>query len=312
MNTVLLHDTIARAPRLYHYDKEEHVLIVEDCGTDTHTLKHLLKEGLLDIQACRTVGRALGTFLATIHRECSKDLKLLEYLDKSTKMKSFGAPLTRVVSTLTGDRKTRAGKAIVDPPLEGSLPEGTIQTAEKIVQEITRATGGAAAQRVFTMGDFHTQNIVVRTRGRTTGSLTVERIFVIDWEDTKPGLPYMDFGQFVADMHSLRRFYEDTARDLVDETLKEYFSAYKEGYPVDEVFLRGATAQIGAHLIEATPVGWEPKEKIRTVVAEGVEYLVMSKRKKLDFLKEAAIFRFSGENWVLCDTERPLCSALPH
>lgn len=99
-------------------------------------------------------------------------------------------------------------------------------------------------------------------------------------------------------------FYENTARDLVDETLKEHFTAYKEGYPVDEVFLRGATAQIGAHLIEAIPQGWELKEKIRTVVA-GVEYLVMSRRKKLDFFREAAIFHLSAENWELCDTERP-------
>lgn len=291
MNTVLPYDTLVRVPRLHHYDKDEHVLIVEDCGTDTHTLKHLLKEGLLDIQSCRTIGRALGIFLATIHRECSKDLKLLEYLDMSSKMKSFGAPLTRVVSTLTGDRKTRTGEAIVDPPLLSSLPEGTIQLAEKIVQEIMRAMGGAAAQKVFTMGDFHTQNVVVRTSGSATGSLKVERIFVIDWEDAKPGLPYMDFGQFVAEMHFLRRFYEDTAKGLVEEALKEYFAAYKEKYLVDEAFLRGATAQIGAHLIESSPVGWEPKEKVRAVVVEGVNYLLMSRQKKVCFLKDSAIIR---------------------
>lgn len=297
MNTVIPDDSLVKVPRLYHYDKEEHVLIVEDCGADTQTLKQLLKDGSLDLQACRTIGRALGTFLATVHRECSKDQKLLQYFHNSTKMKGSCAPLTRVVSTLTGERKTRTGEAVVDPPLENSLPEGTIQKVERIVQEMTLAIGGTTVKRFFTMGDFQTQNVIIKTCGGATGTPKVERVFVIDWEDTKPGQPYMDFGHFVAEMHSLRRFYEGTAKETVDETLKEYFTAYKKGYQVDEVFLRGAIAQVGAHLIESTPVmGWEPKEKVRAVIAEGVEYLAMSRQRKPDLIKKTAIINLVGEN----------------
>lgn len=292
MNAVLPSDMLARVPRLHHHDKKEHVLIMDDCGAEAMTLKQLLKEGLLDIPACRIVGRELGAFLATIHRECMKDQELMQYLDQNTEMKRLSAMMTygRLVDTLTGKRKGQIGDAVVDPPLAKSLPEGTIQAVEMIVQETSQAIIGADAKSVFTMGDFWTGNIVVSTSVSTPGVLTVERIFVIDWEVTKPGLPCLDFGQFVAEMHTLRRFHENPAKELVDEALNEFFAAYKEGYPVDDVYLRGATAHLGAHLVAWTPVvGWAPKETVRHVVEEGVKFLIMSKREKPDSLKKLTI-----------------------
>lgn len=265
---------------------------MDDCGAEAKTLKQLLKDGLLDIPACRIVGRALGAFLATIHRECTKDQELMQYLDQNMEMKRLSAIMTygRLVDTLTGKRKGQAGEAVVDPPLAESLEEGTIHTVEMIAQETSQAIIGADAKSVFTMGDFWTGNIVVSTSVGMSGDLTVERIFVIDWEVTKPGLPCLDFGQFVAEMHTLRRFYEAPAKESVDEALNEFFAAYKEGYPVDDVYLRGATAHLGAHLVAWTPVvGWGPKEKVRHVVEEGVEFLVMSKREKPDSLRKLSI-----------------------
>lgn len=296
MIAVLPSDALARVPRLHHHDKKEHVLIMDDCGAEAKTLKQLLKDGLLDIPACRIVGRALGAFLATIHRECTKDQELMQYLDQNIEMKRLSAIMTygRLVDTLTGKRKGQAGEAVVDPPLAESLEEGTIHTVEMIAQETSQAVIGADAKSVFTMGDFWTGNIVVSTSVGMSGDLTVERIFVIDWEVTKPGLPCVDFGQFVAEMHTLRRFYEAPAKESVDEALNEFFAAYKEGYPVDDVYLRGATAHLGAHLVAWTPVvGWGPKEKVRHVVEEGVEFLVMSKREEPDSLRKLSIISFS-------------------
>lgn len=288
MNAVLPVDALARAPTLYHYDPEAHVLIMEDCGADAHTLKQLIKDNLLDVPACQVIGRALGTFLATVHRECTKDAALMRELDGNTEMKKLSAFATygRLVSTLTGERKGQTGEPLFDPPLLESLPGGSVQTVEEIAQETAQAIVGADAGSVFTMGDFWTGNIVVRSRTRTdTGAMTVERIFVIDWELTKPGLPFLDFGQFVAEMHTLRRFHESSATCLrvVDAALTAYFAAYRAGYPVDEAYLRGATAHVGAHLLAWTVVaGWEPKVRVREVAQEGVRYLVASKQESLE------------------------------
>lgn len=292
MNAVLPVDALARAPTLYHYDPEAHVLIMEDCGADAHTLKQLIKDNLLDVPACQVIGRALGTFLATVHRECTKDAALMRELDGNTEMKKQSAFATygRLVSTLTGERKGHTGEPLFDPPLLESLPVGSVQTVEEIAEETAQAIVGADAGSVFTMGDFWTGNIVVRTLTDTdtdtdTGAMTVERIFVIDWELTKPGLPFLDFGQFVAEMHTLRRFHESSAPCLrvVDAALTVYFAAYRAGYPVDEAYLRGATAHVGAHLLAWTVVaGWEPKGRVREVAQEGVRYLVASKQESLE------------------------------
>ena len=265
---------------------------MDDCGANAHNLKQLIKDGRLDLEACRIIGRELGIFLATIHRECTKDRSLMEFLDKNTQMKHLSALVTygRLVDTLTGERKGQDGSAVVDPPPVESLPAGAVETIDALAQETSSAIEGANADSVFTMGDFWTGNIVVNTHTDASGVTKVDRIFVIDWEVTKPGLPYLDFGQFVAEMHSLRLFYADTAKELVEGALDEFYAAYREGYSIDEKYVRGATAHLGAHLVAWTPVvGWEPREKVREAVLEGVGYLVSSKKDSLVSLKSKTI-----------------------
>ena len=81
------------------------------------------------------------------------------------------------------------------------------------------------------------------------------------------------------------------ARTLVDGALSEFYVAYRQGYPVDERYLRGATAHLGAHLVAWTPVkvDWGPREKVRDAVLEGVGYLVASKEDSLECLRSKSI-----------------------
>lgn len=282
---------------VYHHDTKEHVLILEDCGQDSCDLKELLKDARLDVETCRVIGRALGTFLATIHRECTKDRALMDCLSQNIETKQLIASVFfgRLLSTLTGERKSNTGEAVLDPPLRETLSAETMEAVDDIEQENYKATLAAVENGVFLMGDFRTPNIVVRTSVDASGALSVERILVIDWEFTKAGSPCDDFGHFLAEMHSLRRFHKASAGGLVDETLKEFYAAYAEGYPVDEMFVRGATTHVGAHLISWTPdpaVAWEPKEKVREVVEEGVEYLIMSKQADFETLRKSTLLSF--------------------
>lgn len=47
------------------------------------------------------------------------------------------------------------------------------------------------------MGDLWTRNVIVIVRANEeTGE--VEQVFVIVWEVTQPGIPFLDFGQLAA------------------------------------------------------------------------------------------------------------------
>lgn len=300
VNAVLPPHALARAPMVYHHDTKEHVLILEDCGQDSCDLKELLKDARLDVETCRVIGHEVGTFLAAIHRECTKDRALMDCLSQNIETKQLAASVYfgRLLSTLTGERKSNTGEAILDPPLRETLSAETMKAVDEIEQENYKATLATVENGVFLMGDFRTPNIVVRTNVDASGALNVERILVIDWEFTKAGSPCDDFGHFLAEMHSLRRFHKAAAGELVDEMLKEFFAAYTKGYPVDEMFVRGATTHAGAHLVSWTPdpaMAWEPKEMVREVVEEGVEYLVMSKRENFETLRETPLMSFFPE-----------------
>lgn len=202
------------------------------------------------------------------------------------KQLSAFATYSRLVDTLKG---VGVDRALLDPPLIETNPKEHIEIIEQIARETSKAI--IDADSVFTMGDFWTGNVVVRTAQYGQGDITVDRIFVIDWEVTKPGLPYLDFAQIVAELYLLRRFCDHT-KESVDNAIDAFFSAYKELGDVNEAFARGAAAHFGAHLVAWTPrAGWEPrpKNRVREVVHEGIDYLLLSYGGKLEALKQSII-----------------------
>ena len=62
------------------------------------------------------------------------------------------------------------------------------------------------------MGDFWPGNMMVVL----DGDRNLERIYVLDWELSRTGLPGADIGQFCAEIHLLRRFEAD-AKDSASE-----------------------------------------------------------------------------------------------
>ena len=136
----------------------------------------------------------------------------------------------------------------------------------------TRMNEIFAAKDVFTMGDFWTGNVIVRVNEETR---EVERAYVVDWEVTKPGIPFLDFGQLAAELYTIGCFHENR-RQEVDEGLRAYGRAYASIRKVDEEFVRGAGSHVGAHLVAITSTvsGWGTKERVREVVREGTMYLL--------------------------------------
>jgi hypothetical protein len=119
------------------------------------------------------------------------------------------------------------------------------------------------------MGDFWPGNILIALDKQ--GAL--ERIYILDWELAKPGLPELDIGQFCAEIDLLRRFhpeYEQSAGKMISTFLETYSGICRP----DISFARITVVHWGAHLVAWTPrIPGGDKEKTRETVQDGVSLL---------------------------------------
>jgi 5-methylthioribose kinase len=288
MHRLLPADAVVTVPQLFHHDLAAHVLIMEDCGAHSRTLKALLLDSdpatALAVEDARHLGTALGRLLAVVHADASKDDALMQCVRRHEEGKRICAAATYgvLVDTLAGTR-AQVGFATMRPCGEG-LTKQDVEDVRIIAETTTQAI--LDAQNVFTMGDFWAGNIVVRTdaAGR------IERAFVVDWEVAKPGLPFLDFGQFVAEMHLPRLFYPHSAAS-VHEALDAFAKAYRERINMDDVYMRGVVAHVGTHLLAWVPFvpDWKPMDRVAEVMKEGVKYLLESRRGNVDSFKSSPI-----------------------
>ncbi|EJC98715.1 uncharacterized protein FOMMEDRAFT_23526 [Fomitiporia mediterranea MF3/22] len=279
-------DALATVPELYLHDPEAHIIIMEDAGPSARNLKDLLRTVPLNEETSRELGAAMGRFLAAVHVHGTADTALIEATQNIEDARRITAWITygRLVDSL---KEAGNGTTLVDPPLVGS--EGVSETQLAEVKELVDSTIKKIydARTDFTMGDFWTGNIVVRL----TPNKAIERIFVVDWEISKPGLQFADFAQFAAEMNTLRRFHPEAETSVVT-ALSAYKEAYIQGKEVDEQFLRSAASHLGAHMITISPrvENWNgTKEQIREVVKEGVEYLLGGMNGDVQWLNSSVV-----------------------
>lgn len=283
-------DSLVTVPKLFRHDEINHVLIMEDAGTESKNLKDLLRKRPLDSNEARKLGVALGEFLAIVHMQGSKDTDLMKQVSEFEESKKIYAGVTyeRVVHLLKSlESKQNTGST----SHEANLRElSTRPFSEQDYEEI-RALAESATKRileastVFTMGDFWTANIIVDQ----DSSGCIKRAFVVDWEIARAGLPYLDYGQLTAELHTLRLFYPE-ADTCVNEILASYALGYKRNSVVDAEFTRGAAIHVGAHLVAITQMAcWEPKERIPQVMLEGAEYMIHGNHRDLDWLSRSAV-----------------------
>ncbi|KAJ3546639.1 hypothetical protein NM688_g5494 [Phlebia brevispora] len=271
VRSLLPEDSLVTVPEVHLYDENAHVIIMDDCGEDAVSLKDLLKSGVpLPLDTIRKIGTALGTFLTRLHNWGEGDQEALDFFDRNKQARVLSAWATygRLVSTLSGEDTYLT--ALTDPPLECTQDE--LELVAKIAQETTDVVH--SSRETLLMGDFWPGNVLLSLK-QSDEKVDVERIFIIDWELVKPGLRGMDIGQFCAEMHQMRRFFPAT-EPAVLALVSEFLGTYREMSKIELTRVaRIALTHVGAHLIAWTPrSGWEGKETIRQVVAEGVQCLV--------------------------------------
>lgn len=279
-------DSLVTVPMVYLYDNENHVIIMEDGGEDVVTLRRLALENPPHDSLSHDIGSGLGVFLATLHEVASGSAEMLQYFDGHREGKELSAYLTygRVTGVLTGDES--AGP-IIDPPL--SLPPSDLAMISHIAAETTEAM--IAAKSTFTMGDFHPGNILVRLRRSSDedGTLTVERVYIVDWEVAKDGLEALDVGQFAGDTYKLCHFFPETEKSL-SIVLTAFLEAYSRKRPVGHGFVKQAAVHVGAHLMTwGTMVPEGTMGRKREIVVEGVEHMLGGYEGDRAWLKQSLV-----------------------
>lgn len=144
------------------------------------------------------------------------------------------------------------------------------------------------------MGDFWPGNIMVALDPSDVNQL--KRIYVLDWELAKTGLPGADIGQFCAEIHLLRRF-EPITKASASWILSTFLKAYSRVGKPDVQVCRHAMVHWGVHLAVWTPrIPWGGKTATRDAVEEGVGFLVGASSADEDWLRASDVGALFSEH----------------
>ncbi|KAI6008387.1 kinase-like domain-containing protein [Pisolithus orientalis] len=275
-------------PALRLYDEEKHVMIVDDAGTDARTLKEILINESLPTALLQEMGTALGYFLSHLHglSECH-DVDLSLFTNNEVgKMITAWMTYSRTVSTLTGKDEI---PALSNPPLEISGEK--LAAFSKLVEIRSREIHSSTGSDVMTHGDFWPGNIMVCLRRGANGTVeAVEKLYVVDWEVAKMGLPGLDLGQLCAELYLISRFYP-RRKESAEAVITSFLSTYRRCNNKVDPALAGVTVgHIGAHLVTLGPrISWGGREQTRKVVQEGVEMLTLGCTGSVSSLQESIV-----------------------
>jgi 5-methylthioribose kinase len=252
---------LVNVPEVYHFDETSGVVIMEDCGPSSKTLKEWVIQGELTTSLAEKLSRGLGEFLALIHERGTPEQASRFASNEQARSISIWATYGRLLSTLSG---ADGLPALQEPPLE--IDEETLEAVSDIVTKVS--TKLEVAQSQFVMGDFWPGNVLIDL----DENKQIKKVLVVDWELAKAGIRGTDIGQFCAELHLLRHFYPER-KEISTVLLKNFVDSYEQKSPLGTDF-REAIVHIGAHLIAWAPrVPWGPKREIQAVVVEGVKLL---------------------------------------
>lgn len=293
-------DSIVTVPTVHLYDEEANIIVMDDCGPNSFTLKELVKDRDLGISLASEIGMALGGFLRRFHTWGKRNQSLIDFFDSNQQAKTISAWVTygRLVSTLTGE--DQLDSLTLRPPnvSEHQLSAISQLAAEKISAMISSSDSVCVGPcplsfyvlmnqlLQFVMGDFWPGNILISL---DTYQTRLDRIYIIDWEMAKPGILGTDIGQFCAEMSLLRWFHPETGPS-VSTLITTFLESYRYSNNIDVSLCRDSIVHTGAHLVAWTPrVSWGSREQTTQVVEEGVNYLIQGWTGNYEWLKASLL-----------------------
>ncbi|VDB84176.1 unnamed protein product [Peniophora sp. CBMAI 1063] len=287
-SAVIGNSSLVSVPKVHHFDDNAHIIIMDDAGENTQTLKQLLLDspGTLTPKLATQIGTELGRFIAGLHSWGASDdaAEAREWAAGHALAKRIAIYATygRLLSTLDGVDESIPD--LREPPLD--LDAHTKETIAALVEARKRDINDSLETLV--MGDFWPGNILVRLS--SDGEL--ERLVIVDWELARSGLAGLDVGQFAGDVRVLKQFVR-SARECADELVGALLRAYaarRSGQ--DGAWAGVAAGHVGAHLVvwgSRIPYAGRTRELTRELVEEGVGYLKDSHSWERQWTVEALI-----------------------
>ncbi|KAG6851387.1 hypothetical protein H0H93_005785 [Arthromyces matolae] len=281
-------DSLVTVPVIYEFDPDRNVLIMEDCGAETLTLKDFMLQIGADasVSLAATVGSSLGNFIGAMHQwSRSNPDGILDFFlqNKQALQLSPWATYGRLVQTLKPGENDEVLPPLQNPPLQ--ISDADLEVAKKVAMDVSGSM--VAARDCFVMGDFWPGNIMVVLDGEKQ----LRKLFLLDWELAKPGLPGVEIGQLCAELHLVQR-YVPAAESFATTVLDTFLRSYAAQASPDDALVRLALLHWGTHLVVWTPrvTTWaDNKDKARSIVAEGVKLIVLAKKGSVENLTHSCV-----------------------
>jgi hypothetical protein len=123
-------------PEVYLFDEVAHVIIMEDAGPGSITLKAFMQTGKASLSQAQKIGASIGTFLGGLHRWGANNKELLGVMKEHSQAVTLTAWVFygQLVSTLTGQDPIPKLK---DPLL--NISEGDMLAVARVGLETTQA-----------------------------------------------------------------------------------------------------------------------------------------------------------------------------
>ncbi|GJJ10067.1 hypothetical protein Clacol_004293 [Clathrus columnatus] len=261
--TIISPSTGVSFPKIYYEDRDNRVVIMYDCGEGCITLKDYLKFHPVPLEVARRIGNSLGGFLGELHINShdrrpadSPGILLKHKFNDNTQARDISALVTYGIA-------------------KRDLPRTTERYTEVTALLDNMQDKIKTTNEVLVMGDFWTGNILVYGK-------SMEKLSVVDWELSKPGLAGLDVGQFLAEVYTVQKFHP-SSRPATTELISAFITSYKsimssetKVADLNEI-AKIAAIHVGTHLFATTPRAkpkWGFDEEINEVVSEGITFLL--------------------------------------
>ncbi|GJJ10461.1 hypothetical protein Clacol_004687 [Clathrus columnatus] len=262
--TIISPSTSVFLPKIYYEDRDNRVVIMYDCGEGGGgCITDYLKLHPVPLEVARRIGNSLGRFLGELHIN-SHDRRPAGSSGVLLKHKFADNIQARDISSF-----------FFYGVVKRDLPKTTERYNEIIALVDNMHEKIKSTNEVLVMGDFWPGNILVYGK-------SMEKLSVVDWEASKPGLAGLDVGQFLAEIYTMQRFYP-SSRLAANELISEFIASYKSIVSLEtnvadlNEIAKIAAIHVGAQLFAITLMArpkWGSDEEIKELVSEGITFLL--------------------------------------
>ncbi|KAF8474575.1 kinase-like domain-containing protein [Kalaharituber pfeilii] len=217
-------------PKIYHYDDENKVLVMQDGGADAKDLKTVLLAGSINSKQAVVIGRAIAEFASKLH--------------------SWGKTQSELVKTIRNHKQatTISLFAFYDRLVEtiGMVSGGALEKHRATFEQVQQLMSTEMREAVdcgLIHGDYWTGNIII-TINPTDPHIGFQSLYVIDWEVAKVAPTFFDIGQMAAEIFLVSFFGKSPA---ALEMLNAFLSSY-DGFKSSDARCKAAI-HFGVHLV---------------------------------------------------------------